>query len=153
MARMEDLPQGEREMLTHLDLPSYESTPFVSGKPLSQRRVAILSTAALQRRDDRLFAQGEASYRVLPAATDPNDIIMAHMSVNFDRSGFQQDLNVCFPLQRLYELAEEGFIGSVGDFHYTVSGAVDPRQNEGTAREIAKLMLRDGVDAALLVPI
>ena len=29
MARMEDLPAGEREMLTRLDLPTFESTPFV----------------------------------------------------------------------------------------------------------------------------
>lgn len=33
------------------------------------------------------------------------------------------DLNVCFPLQRLHELAAEGVIGSVANFRYTVSGA------------------------------
>lgn len=153
MARMEDLPAGEREMLKGMELPSYGATPFVTGKPLSERRVAILSTAALQRRSDRVFASGEASYRVIPGDTDPNDIIMSHSSVNFDRSGFQQDLNVCFPLERLKELAAEGFIGSVADFHYTVSGAVDPRRNEASAREIAGLMKREGVDTALLVPI
>ena len=153
MARMEDLPAGERAMLERLDLPRFESTPFVAGKPLSERRVAILSTAALQRRSDRVFGRGEASYRVIPADTDPNDIVMSHGSVNFDRSGFQQDLNVCFPLERLKELAEEGVIGSVAQFHYAVSGAVDPRQNEDSGREIARLMKREGVDAALLIPI
>ncbi len=153
MARMEDLPEGEREMLKRLNLPSFNSTPFVAGKPLSERRVSVISTAALQRRDDRVFGHGEASYRVIQRDTDPNDIIMSHGSVNFDRSGFQQDLNVCFPLERLKELAAEGFIGSVADFHYTVSGAVDPRQNEDSAREIAGLMRREGVDTVLLVPI
>lgn len=153
MARMEDLPEGEREMLRRLDLPSFGSTPFVTGKPLSERRVSVISTAALQRRDDRVFANGEASYRVIQRDTDPNDIIMSHGSVNFDRSGFQQDLNVCFPLERLKELAEEGFIGSVADFHYTVSGAVDPRKNEDSAREIARSMQREGVDTVLLIPI
>jgi D-proline reductase (dithiol) PrdB len=150
---MEDLPEGEREMLKRLALPSFNSTPFVAGKPLSERRVSVVSTAALQRRDDRVFGHGEASYRVIQRDTDPNDIIMSHGSVNFDRSGFQQDLNVCFPLERLKELAAEGFIGSVADFHYTVSGAVDPRQNEDSAREIAGLMRREGVDTVLLVPI
>ncbi len=153
MARMEDLPEGEREMLKRLNLPSFNSTPFVAGKPLSERRVSVISTAALQRCDDRVFGHGEASYRVIQRDTDPNDIIMSHGSVNFDRSGFQQDLNVCFPLERLKELAAEGFIGSVADFHYTVSGAVDPRQNEDSAREIAGLMRREGVDTVLLVPI
>jgi hypothetical protein len=55
MARLEDISEGEREMLKTLPLPSFETTPFVRGKPLSQRRVSILSTAALQRRDYKVF--------------------------------------------------------------------------------------------------
>jgi D-proline reductase (dithiol) PrdB len=78
---------------------------------------------------------------------------MAHGSVNFDRSGFQQDLNVCFPLERLHDLVKEGFIGSVADFHYTVQGGLPPDRNEGAARQIAGLMKREGVDTVLLVPI
>ena len=153
MARLKDIPAGEREMLMNLPLPSFDSTPFVKGRPLSERRVAILSTAALQTRSDRTFARGDASYRVIPGQTQPNDIIMSHASVNFDRSGFQQDYNVCFPLDRLRELAAEGVIGSVADYHYTVSGANPPERLEGTARQIAGLMKRDGVDAALLIPV
>jgi len=153
MARLQDIPEGERNMLKRLPLPSFETTPFVTGKPLTERRVAIISTAALQKRNDKIFHKGEASYRVIPGDTAPNDIIMAHNSVNFDRSGYQQDLNVCFPLERLRELADEGFIGSVADFHYTVMGGVEPERNEGTAREIASLMKREGVDTVLLVPI
>ena len=61
MVRMEDLPEGEREMLKRLDLLSFDSTPFVTGKPLSDRRGSVISTAVLQRRDDRVFANGEAS--------------------------------------------------------------------------------------------
>ena len=118
-----------------------------------QRRVSLLSTAALQKRTDKVFYRGEAGYRVIPGRTAPNDIIMAHGSVNFDRSGFQQDLNVCFPLERLHELAREGFIGSVADFHYTVQGGLPPERNEGAARQIAGLMKREGVDTVLLVPI
>ena len=153
MARLEDIPEGEREMLKALPLPSFDTTPFVNGKPLSQRRVSILSTAALQKRTDKVFFRGETGYRVIPGSTDSNDIIMAHGSVNFDRSGFQQDLNVCFPLERLHELAGEGFIGSVADYHYTVQGGVPPERNEGAARQIAGLMKREGVDTVLLVPI
>ena len=153
MARLEDIPQGERDMLKALPLPSFDTTPFVKGKPISQRRVSILSTAALQKRNDKIFYRGETSYRIIPGDTDPNDIIMAHTSVNFDRSGFQQDLNVCFPLERLHELVSEGFIGSVADYHYTVLGGIEPERNEGTARQIAELMQREGVDTVLLVPI
>ena len=153
MAILEDIPEGEREMLQSLPLPSFDTTPFVKGKPLSQRRVSILSTAALQKRDDKVFFRGEASYRIIPGDTAPNEIIMAHTSVNFDRSGFQQDLNVCFPLERIHELVAEGFIGSVADYHYTVLGGLEPERNEDSARRIAGLMKREGVDTVLLVPI
>lgn len=153
MARMEDLPEGEREMLRTIELPTFETTPFVRGKPLSERRVAIISTAALQKRDDRIFDVGENSYRIIPGDVEPNDVVMSHGSANFDRTGFQQDLNVCFPLERLHELAAEGFIGSVADFHYSVSGAVSPQRNEASVREIARLMKQEAVDTVLLVPI
>ena len=62
MARLTEIPEGEREMLQRLPLPSFDTTPFVKGQPLSERRVSILSTAALQKRDDRIFYRGEASY-------------------------------------------------------------------------------------------
>lgn len=153
MARMEDLPEGEREMLRTIELPTFETTPFVRGKPLSERRVAIISTAALQKRDDRIFDVGENSYRIIPGDVEPNDMVMSHGSANFDRTGFQQDLNICFPLERLHELAAKGFIGSVADFHYSVSGAVSPQRNEASVREIARLMKREAVDTVLLVPI
>lgn len=153
MARLKDIPAGEREMLTNLEMPHFDSTPFVKGKPLSEQRVAILSTAALQTRSDRAFSWRDTSYRVIPGATKPKDIIMSHVSVNFDRSGFQQDYNVCFPLDRLRELADAGVIGSVADYHYTVLGANPPEHLEDTARHIAGLMKRDAVDTVLLIPV
>ena len=153
MVRLNDLPAGERDLMMKIPMPHFDSTPFVTGKPLSERRIAILSTAALQTRSDRVFAWGDAGYRVIPGQTQPNDIIMSHRSVNFDRSGFQQDYNVCFPLDRLRELADAGVIGSVADYHYTVMGANPPERLEDTARHIAGLMKRDAVDTALLIPV
>ena len=51
---------------------------------------------------------------------------MSHISTNFDRTGFQQDINVVFPVDRLRELAARGTIGSVADFHYSFMGATAP---------------------------
>ena len=50
---------------------------------------------------------------------------MSHISVNVDRSGFQQDFNVDFPVERLKEMAVDGEIGSVADFGYSFMGATD----------------------------
>jgi D-proline reductase (dithiol) PrdB len=78
---------------------------------------------------------------------------MSHVSVNFDRSGFQEDLNVVFPLERLRELKAEGVIGSISDFHYAFMGAAPIRALEPKARELAVLLKKDRVDAVLLTPV
>jgi hypothetical protein len=49
MVRMENLSEAEVIGLTNFPLPSYEGSPWAVGPPLSQQRVAIVSTAGLQR--------------------------------------------------------------------------------------------------------
>jgi D-proline reductase (dithiol) PrdB len=79
---------------------------------------------------------------------------MSHTSVNFDRSGFQVDWNVAFPLDRLRELGRNGLIGSVAEYHYSFMGAVSPvTRYEPKARELAGLLKQDQVDAVLLSPV
>lgn len=154
MARLEDIPLSERKMMEELDCSGFEGRrPWVMGPPLHERRIAIVSTAALNLRSDAVYQRDETAYRVIPGNVDPGDVVMSHVSVNFDRTGFQQDLNVCFPLQRLHELASDGVIGSVADFHYTVSGAPHPKDLEKSARAIAQSMKAEAVDTVLLVPI
>jgi D-proline reductase (dithiol) PrdB len=155
MARLSELPAWEREH--HLekihDLPDFGPTPWASGPPLARRRVAIVTTAGLQRRDDLPFKAGSADYRVIPESTPAGDIVMSHVSVNYDRTGFQEDVNVVFPLDCLRELAREGRIGSVARFHYSFMGAAPIRTLEAKARELAGLLKQDQVDAVLLSPV
>jgi D-proline reductase (dithiol) PrdB len=106
-------------------------------------------------RSDRPFTFGGASavnipgdYRVIPRDTNANDLVMSHISTNYDRSGFQKDWNVVFPLDRLRELAERGVIGSVADHHYSFMGATAPHLMETAARTLAGLLKGDGVTAA-----
>lgn len=135
------------------DLSGFDGRPWVGGPALSRRRVAIVTTAGLHRRGDAPFPSASADYRVIPGETAAADLVMSHLSVNFDRTGFQQDLNVVLPLDRLRELAARGDIGSVADFHYSFMGAVPIRRLEPKAREIAGLLKRDRVDAVLLTPV
>jgi D-proline reductase (dithiol) PrdB len=155
VARLSDLPEWDRR--NHLDkisaLPDYGPTPFASGPPLNQRRVAIVTTAGLHRRDDRPFEIGSADYRIIPTESPAADLVMSHISVNYDRSGFQEDINVVFPIERLRELEVEGTIESVSEFHYSFMGASQGHTLEGKARELARLMKQDGVDAVLLTPV
>jgi D-proline reductase (dithiol) PrdB len=151
--RLSELPEVEARHLSRLDCPTYDDTPALAGRPLAERRVAIISTAGLHKRGDRPFRPGDGSYRVIPAETPANELVMSHISVNFDRTGFQQDLNVVFPLDRLRELHAEGLIGSMSAVHYSFMGAFDPLVADQHAQHLAGLLKRDRVDAAILIPV
>jgi D-proline reductase (dithiol) PrdB len=154
MARLDQMNETERKHLENLECPTFDTHPWVEGPPLSQRRVAIISTAGLHARDDRPFTLDPHDYyRVIPGDIKANDLVMTHVSTNFDHTGFQQDWNVVFPIDRLQELAKNGIIGSVADFHYSFMGANDPMPMEQEARSVANLLKKDNVDAALLVPV
>jgi D-proline reductase (dithiol) PrdB len=153
MVRLEQYEEHERRHLLDLPCPTFDSTPFVAARAPSTARVAIISTAGLHRRVDRPFAVGEAGYRVIPNDTDAADLVMSHISTNFDRTGFQLDINMVLPIERLEELVEEGFIESVAAYHYSFMGATDPAAMETEARNLAGLLRQDRVSCALLVPV
>ena len=90
---------------------------------------------------------------MLPGDVRGADLLMSHISVNYDRSGFVEDVNVVFPVDRLRELADEGAIGSVADHHYSFMGATDPAQMAGPAAEVAGHLKADRVDAVVLTPV
>ena len=153
MTRLSDLPAGQAKRLAELECPDFATLPWVAGPPLSERRVAIVSSAGLVRRGENPFRGRDADYRAIPSDTRPEDLLISHISINFDRTGFQEDWNVVFPLDRLRDLAGEGTIGSVADTHYSFMGATDPIQMESNARDVALRLKRDGVDAAILSPV
>jgi D-proline reductase (dithiol) PrdB len=153
MARLDDIAEPMRTHLRDLPCANFDTTPWAEGPPLKERRVALISTAGLQRRDDRPFAVGANDYRVIPADIPAGELIISHISTNFDRTGFQQDWNVMFPLDRLHELADAGEIGSVAAYHYSFMGATDPEAMEPVARQLAGMLRQDGVDAVALVPV
>src|SRR6185312_4217031 len=138
--RLSDMPEVEAAHLRRLDCPTYDDTPLLAGKPLTGRRVAIIYTAGLHRRGDRPFRPGDGGYRVIPAETKASELVMSHISVNFDRTGFQQDLNVVFPLDRLRELVTDGTVGSMAAIHYAFMGAFPPAAAEPHARHLAGLL-------------
>ncbi len=154
MVRLSDLTPADAQHLLSKDCPRFETEPFVSGPKLYERRVAIVTTAGLHLGSEASFELLDTGYRVIPGKTRSDQIMMSHTSVNFDRSGFQQDLNVVFPIDRLRELEEAGDVGSVAEFHYSLMGAGwEPHEIEDTAQQIAGLLKEDRVNAALLVPV
>ncbi len=157
MPRLDDLGEWERELLLQMlkEIPVFEGQPWVDGPPLSRRRVAIITTSGIHRKGDAAYADGAAAseYRVIPGDVRADDLVMSHLSSNYDRTGFQQDANVVFPIDRLRELAADGVIGSVADFHYAFMGAARLPGLEPKVRQVAGMLKRDAVDAVLLTPV
>ncbi len=151
MYRSREMNADAQAMMDELDLPRFEDRPFVRGTPLAERRVALISSAGLQRKGDRPFSWAARDYRAIGRME--REIVMSHVSVDYDRTGFQQDLNTIFPLDRLDELAREGVIGSVAETHYSFMGATDPLEMEPSVKKLSKELQNDKVDTLLLVPV
>jgi D-proline reductase (dithiol) PrdB len=152
MVRLADLDADMREFLAGWAVPEIAGEPWTPAVPAAERRVALVSSAGLKVRTDRGFATDSADYRVIPA-DKVDEVIMDHVSTSYDRTGFHQDINIAFPLRRLRELAEEGAIASVADFHYSFMGATDPRAMEPAARRLAGIMKLDAVNTVVLAPV
>ncbi len=153
MARIEDIPEPTRTAVQTAPCPSFETRPWVNGPPLAQRRVAIVSSAALFRKGEAPFHFGSTESRRLSADLPAGDILLSHVSINFDRSGFQRDINVAYPIDRLRELAREGVIGGVAETHYSILGSTEPVGMEDTAEQIAGQLRQEHIDAVLLSPV
>lgn len=130
-------------------------------KPLRECTIALLSTAAVARNDDRPFDQererrdpwwGDPSFRVIPLGTTERDVRLYHMHID-PRFG-EADLDVVLPMRRLVELPDEGIIGRPATRHWSIMGYIlEPTVLvEETAPAIAEQMRLDAVDAAALVP-
>lgn len=130
-------------------------------KPLSESKVAIISSAGLALKSDRPFDQqgerknpwwGDPSYRVLPKHATGLDVSLYHMHINPQL--VEQDLNTLLPLQPLQELASDGEIGSAANHHYSYMGYIlQPKVLlQKSVPAMIHQMKQDGVDIVVLVP-
>jgi hypothetical protein len=122
-------------------------------KPVSQARVALLTSAALRLNDQLPFtAKEDLSYRLVPANPNSGTITIDHHS----KIGAipRQDPEIIFPRSALAALAEKRIVGSVSPVHVSFLGGMRCHQKIETelAPAIARELVKAGVDLALLVP-
>lgn len=144
-----------RAQVNNVPVYEFERTPFTQPPPLSQARVAIVTTAGLRTDGSALWLPGDQTFTLLNG--QQRNVRLGHFSPNFDRSGFALDLNVVYPIDRLQELAANGTIGSVASTHISFMGA-QPDHTLTTMRldtgpAAAKILRDDGVDVVLLTPV
>lgn len=153
MVRMVDLPAASQANLEQLECPEFHSNPWTQGPALAERKVVLISSAGLMLRGEKTVRRSEAGYRVIPHDAPAGDILMSHVSINYDRTGFQQDLNVILPRERLDELVAGGEVGAAAANHYSFMGATEPGAMESHARELAGRLKTEQVDTAVFLPV
>jgi D-proline reductase (dithiol) PrdB len=125
-------------------------------KPLSECRLAFISTAGVQPRGtmpfDTVHPVGDYTYRRVPSAA-PVEALEIHQ-LKYPTAGANRDLNVIFPIERLRELAAEGVIGGLTTHFFSFIGYnMDPERLERTlAEDIAAAVSAEGADIALAAP-
>jgi len=142
---------------THADIDTYVfSDPAWTTPPdLSDARVAVVTTAGLRTDDVTMWSNDDQSFTVIPHGE--KRLTLSHRSQNFDRAGFNSDINIVLPMDRLDEMASDGAIGSAASQHLSFMGA----QKDGTLATIrldtgpaaAKVLKDDDVDVVLLTPV
>jgi D-proline reductase (dithiol) PrdB len=98
--------------------------------------------------------EGDTSFREIPSSTPAGALTITHNY--YDHRDAEADINVVFPVERLQELASEGFIGRIARRHFSFMGHIlgsrlDRLIGE-TAPALAAEMKKDGIRAALLTP-
>ena len=153
MVRWGDIQVTLQERIKKRQFKPFRESAWTEAPNLTDARVAVVTTAAIHRADDRPFTGHEGDYRIIPGDIDYADLAMTHSSINFDRSAYQEDVNVCFPSDHLRALVDSGEIDSVSDWHYSFMGSTAPERMEMAAREVSGMLRGDQVNLVLLIPV
>ena len=151
MTKISQMPSVAKGFISELKLTPVKNPAWKTSADPQDRRVSIVSTAAVMRRGDKPFSWLAKDHRVFHK-TD-RDLVMTHVAVEYDRTAWQQDLNVIIPLDRLNEMAQDNEIGSVADYHYSFLGSSDPVNMAKSARKVANMMKQEAVNTVFLIPI
>jgi D-proline reductase (dithiol) PrdB len=135
---------------------SRKAIPYTPNeKPISEMTIAIVSTAGAHLKDQEPFnTDGDASYRLITEDAQTEQFTVTHGAPkdHYNTDEPKKDINVIFPLDRLRELKEEGYIGAINNKHISMMGyAMRLKQIlDETIPQIAKEISRSKADAVLL---
>ena len=153
MVKLTDVVGAERQHLESLDCPEMTNPTVLPPKAFNECRVALVSSAGLMKRSDENVRAGTAEYRTIESTTRDRDVLMNHVSVNFDRSGFAEDINCLFPRERLNELAENGVIEHAAKNHYAFMGATAPEGMQTHVDELVAELKTKNINTVCLLPV
>ena len=128
-------------------------------KPLQDCRLALISSAGLVGADQESFEKyihiDDIGMREISSDVDAATLRDCHRSKAFDHSGIRRDPNLAFPADRLREMSEDGFIGSLNHRFFSLMGSVTAPDQlmQHTIPPIVSRLVEDQVDIALTIPV
>ena len=120
-------------------------------KELKDMTVALATAAGVHHKEQvRFNLAGDFTWRKIDNSWPSSELMVSHGG--YDNGDVNKDINCMFPIDRLNELAAEGFIGSVADVHagFMGGGGNQEKFKNETGPAIAKMLKEEGVDAVIL---
>ena len=120
-------------------------------KPLNEANVALVSAAGIHLKTDKRFnLAGDFSFRAIPGSAKASDLMVSHGG--YDNSDANKDINCMFPIDRIHELAKEGFIRACAPVHagFMGGGGNQEKFKHETGPAIAEMFKNEDVDAVIL---
>ena len=120
-------------------------------KELKDMKVALATAAGVHHKEQKRFnLAGDFTWRPVKNEWPSNELMVSHGG--YDNGDVNKDINCMFPIDRLNELAAEGFIGSVAETHagFMGGGGNQEKFKNETGPAIAAMLKEEGVDAVIL---
>ncbi len=120
-------------------------------KQLKDCKVGFATAGGIHIKSQKPFhTAGDYTFREIPIDTPSSELMVTHGG--FDNSDINKDVNAMLPIDRLHEIAKEGFIKDLSPVLIGFMGGggnVEKFRNE-TGPAIAKIFKEAGVDIVLL---
>ena len=120
-------------------------------KELKDMKIALATAAGVHHKEQKRFnLAGDFTWREVKNEWKSSDLMVSHGG--YDNGDVNKDINCMFPIDRLNELAAEGFIGSVAETHagFMGGGGNQEKFKNETGPAIAAMLKEEGVDAVIL---
>ena len=157
------LPRAFRTIFDAVPEVDHEPIWAPLNKPLEEAKIGLLSSAGIfirgeqdgfdVERERREPTWGDPTLRLIRSDVQQADIGATHLHIRTD--DLLQDVDIALPINRLAELAAEGWVGAASSEHFSVMGF----QEDGaevwratTGPEIAARCHAAEIDALILAP-
>ncbi len=120
-------------------------------KELKDMTIALVTAAGVHKKTDKRFnLSGDFTFRKIEDTTPSSELMVSHGG--YDNGDVNKDINCMFPIDRIHELARDGFIKAIAPIHigFMGGGGNQEKFKNETGPEIAKVLKDENVDAVIM---